>query len=391
MKKILVIIILLLSTHVHSDWVQVPGFSDNQFLRLTNDGTNIYAGTNNVYISTNTGVDWSIFYNSIYFIYALNIVNNNVWIGFLNENYYTSNSGVNWININLNQYTYWFASHNSKIFAGTESHGCFISSNNGANWYQSGYIWDDVSCFLSSGNKLFAGTSQGLYCTTNDGVNWVLTSAPVVGVLSLVNNGPKLFAGTLVGVYSSTNNGDNWEQTSLGNFTVSLEYYEQNIFAGTNNNGFYVSTNNGNNWIQKNEGMGNQTINALTVINNYIFAGTETAGLWKRPLSEIVGISTIGTEIPSSFSLHQNYPNPFNPVTKIRFEIPLSKGGQRGLYSTLKIFDILGREVVTLVNESLKPGTYEVTFDGSNLSNGVYFYKLQTGNILSIKKMLLIK
>jgi hypothetical protein len=78
-------------------------------------------------------------------------------------------------------------------------------------------------------------------------------------------------------------------------------------------------------------------------------------------------------------------------VTKIRFEIPLSKGGQRGLYSTLKIFDILGREVVTLVNESLKPGTYEVTFDGSNLSNGVYFYKLQTGNILSIKKMLLIK
>jgi hypothetical protein len=95
--------------------------------------------------------------------------------------------------------------------------------------------------------------------------------------------------------------------------------------------------------------------------------------------------------VPTEFALEQNYPNPFNPVTKIRFEIPLSKGGQRGLYSTLKIFDILGREVATLVNESLKPGTYEVTFDGTNMNSGIYFYQLVSGNYKETRRMILLK
>ncbi|HEY5534359.1 MAG TPA: FG-GAP-like repeat-containing protein [Ignavibacteria bacterium] len=95
--------------------------------------------------------------------------------------------------------------------------------------------------------------------------------------------------------------------------------------------------------------------------------------------------------VPTEFALEQNYPNPFNPVTKIRFEIPLSKGGQRGLYSILKIFDILGKEITTLVNESLKPGTYEVTFNGSNLPSGVYFYRFRAGDFIDTKKLVLFK
>jgi hypothetical protein len=95
--------------------------------------------------------------------------------------------------------------------------------------------------------------------------------------------------------------------------------------------------------------------------------------------------------VPTEFALEQNYPNPFNPVTKIRFEIPLSKGGQRGLYSTLKIFDILGREVATLVNEQLQPGTYEVTFDGTNMNSGIYFYQLVSGNYKETRRMILLK
>ena len=95
--------------------------------------------------------------------------------------------------------------------------------------------------------------------------------------------------------------------------------------------------------------------------------------------------------VPTEFALEQNYQNPFNPVTKIRFEIPLSKGGQRGLYSILKIFDILGKEITTLVNESLKPGTYEVTFNGSNLPSGVYFYRFRAGDFIDTKKLVLFK
>ncbi len=383
MKKVFVIIILLLSLRAQADWVQVSGLG---VTRLTNDGNNIYAGSVKLYVSTNMGIEWSILYNpSIGGVQALNIIDNHIWIGSFYNNLYTTNSGVNWINVNLNQWVYWFTTHNSKIFAGTESNGCYISSNYGVNWYPSGYIWEDVLCFLSSGNRLFAGTSQGLYYTTNDGSNWYLTSANTVGVLSIINNGSKLFAGTLLGVYSSTNNGDTWEQNSLDTNTYSLESSGQNIFAGTYNDGFYVSNNNGTDWIRKNEGIGIQRINTLTIINNYIFAGTESAGIWKRPLSEIVNVMPINSEVPASYSLSQNYPNPFNPVTRIRYDLP------RAGVVRLAVYDVMGREIDMLVNERQAAGSYEAIWDGTRFASGVYFYRLTAGNFSETKKLLLIK
>jgi hypothetical protein len=120
------------------------------------------------------------------------------------------------------------------------------------------------------------------------------------------------------------------------------------------------------------------------VINGIVYGDTS-----------LTGINKISNEVPETFSLSQNYPNPFNPTTKIKFSIPnitppLIQGGQGGL-TTLTIFDILGREVATLVNEKLSPGTYEVEFDGSNYSSGVYFYKLITTEFSETRKMVLIK
>ena len=96
--------------------------------------------------------------------------------------------------------------------------------------------------------------------------------------------------------------------------------------------------------------------------------------------------------LPSVYKLYQNYPNPFNPVTKIRYNIPsvISTGG-RNLKVTLKVYDILGREITTLVNEEKPSGSYEVEFNGSKYASGVYFYQLKTGNYLETKKMILIK
>ncbi len=102
-----------------------------------------------------------------------------------------------------------------------------------------------------------------------------------------------------------------------------------------------------------------------------------------------VGIEKISNHIPDSYKLHQNYPNPFNPSTRIKFSIPPSKGA-RGM-TQLIIYDILGREIATLVNEQLQPGTYEVEWDGSNYPSGVYFYKLITDDFINTKKMVLIK
>ena len=106
----------------------------------------------------------------------------------------------------------------------------------------------------------------------------------------------------------------------------------------------------------------------------------------------ITGISNLETEVPSAFSLEQNYPNPFNPITKIKFQVPLCHSGVgRNPNVRMKVFDILGKEVATLVNESLQPGTYEVTFDAASLSSGVYFYKITAGDFSAIRKMVLVR
>jgi len=109
----------------------------------------------------------------------------------------------------------------------------------------------------------------------------------------------------------------------------------------------------------------------------------------------IIGLTNLARNLPQAFSLHQNYPNPFNPTTKIRFDIPSLVRRGAGVV-VLKIYDLLGREVATLVNEQLKPGTYEVewpapTGDGSSFASGVYFYTLTTNEFTETKRMVLIK
>ena len=91
------------------------------------------------------------------------------------------------------------------------------------------------------------------------------------------------------------------------------------------------------------------------------------------------------------FNLEQNYPNPFNPLTTIQYKIPLLGGDERGGLVTLKVYNILGREIETLVNDLKEPGAYEATWNAANISSGIYFYRLQAGEYKETKKMLLIK
>jgi hypothetical protein len=112
----------------------------------------------------------------------------------------------------------------------------------------------------------------------------------------------------------------------------------------------------------------------------------------RNPTGNPTGIVNINAEIPVEYSLSQNYPNPFNPSTKIKFAIPVChSSGSWNPVITLKIFDLLGREVATLVNEQLSPGTYETEWNPSNYPSGVYFYTLKTNGYTETKKMILIK
>lgn len=105
----------------------------------------------------------------------------------------------------------------------------------------------------------------------------------------------------------------------------------------------------------------------------------------------IIGLIQNSAEIPKNFTLFQNYPNPFNPVTKIKFDIPALKLREAGSPVKLIIYDVLGRVVATLVKEALKPGSYEIEWDASACTSGVYFYVLNTGEFTESKKMVLVK
>ena len=174
-------------------------------------------------------------------------------------------------------------------------------------------------------------------------------------------------------VSKSTNGGLNWSiPINLTNTTAADEMYP--VVAPQNNSANFPRV--AYNWDAI---PGCHSFTDLQIVDKVYYC------LFKDSMTVIHPLS----EIAVKFELEQNYPNPFNPFTKIHFSVPLYKGGEGDV--SLKVFDILGREVATLVNEKLKSGTYEVEWNGSNYPSGVYFYRLVTGDYTSSKKMILIK
>ncbi|MBS4035633.1 MAG: T9SS type A sorting domain-containing protein [Ignavibacterium sp.] len=114
---------------------------------------------------------------------------------------------------------------------------------------------------------------------------------------------------------------------------------------------------------------------AMAVGNNGIITLYNSPAAFEDPYNSNV----------NNFKLYQNHPNPFNPLTVISYHLPVSG------YVTLKVCDIIGNEIATLIDENKPAGMDEVEFDGSYLSSGVYFYKLKVGNFVNIKKMILLK
>lgn len=181
-----------------------------------------------------------------------------------------------------------------------------------------------------------------------------------------------------------------WE-TAIEVNNYGFEVERQNLELGTQNSvenwksiGFVQGHGNSDSPKQysfKDINPGNGTI-------NYRLKQIDTDG--KFEYSEIVEVE-IEEQLPAKFELYQNYPNPFNPRTTIKFAIPASVKNEM-LNTKLVVFDILGREVATLVNENLKPGNYEVKFNASGLPSGTYFYRIELNEkFRSVKKMLFLK
>jgi photosystem II stability/assembly factor-like uncharacterized protein len=394
-----------------------------------------------IFLSYDNGINWVHYLHENSTISKLYSFNSRLFAGVINEGiYYSDDNGENWIQSKLNHINvYDFTSNGSAIFAGTDRYtnydtgGVFISTDNGINWNITNLrakIINALNCFNS---KFYAGAAyEGIYTSTNNGINWVhLTSLPGCVPYCFFQRGGKIFSGMFrdnhyqtTGLYFTTNNGSSWDSVmgikSVGRISANSNYLfgscndssgpirssnegvswittsllkgtwdvitnNNYVFAGTTMNGIYMSSDNGTTWRAKNEGILNNNIHGLLIYNGFIFAGSYGKGIYRRTIQDITEVKQNCTEIPENFSLSQNYPNPFNPNTIIRFQIKDSR------FVTLKIYDILGKEIATLVNEKQSPGTYEVSWDGSAYPSGVYFYKLISGDFTVTKKMLMIK
>ncbi len=292
----------------------------------------------------------------------------------------------------------------SSIFAAAASVGIYRSTNEGATWDQLWSTNENLSALAVNGSDIFAGTQNNppqdnhVFRSTNGGATWMTFDIGAAGVSSFAVLDTEMFAAMGGTVYVSSNDGAGWTMANAGlpaNVTVTaLAASGGDLFAGTYASGVFVSRDHGTSWHDASAGLptsGFQSgsylrINTIAVDSADVFAGTNGMGILRRPLDEFVtNVANGPSPLPRSIFLSQNYPNPFNPTTQIVYRI--SNSG----FVSLKVYDVLGREVATLVNEVEGPGSYEVRFDGSHLPSGVYFYELRTGAFTSVRKFVLMK
>ncbi len=412
----------------------------------------IFAGSYGagIYRSTDNGDTWVNIGNGL-FDYVRTVAINamgDIFVGTYGGVFYSSDNGESWSLTGLIDVRVSCLAINDSgyIFAGDydgPDHGVYISTDNGNTWTQvnNGLTNPHVECLaINQSGDIFAGTYGEVFRSTDNGNNWVQTTLTGVNVQALaINIAGDIFAGTFQsgGAYRSTDNGNSWTALNSGlssdplSFAINSDGY---IFAGTYGRGVFRSvestipvelisftanvienrvrlawstateTNNKGFEVQRSEVRDQESIwetagfvegkGTTTEKQYYSFIDSKIQfGKYKYRLKQVdfdgsysyTPVVEIDAGFPKDFSLSQNYPNPFNPVTIIKYQLPVNS------HVSIKIYSTLGEEIATLVNEEKSAGSYELNFNGSELSSGVYIYRLNAGDFKSIKKMLLLK
>ena len=382
-------------------------------LAYTGRDTIIVVGYKNIYRTTNQGLTWesrysgdTINFRKVFFIDK----NTGYAAGEFGKLCKTTNNGKNWTSINtgfidrfmlditfINQYT-------GFISTGYNGH-IYKTTNEGMNWAPVTNPREGNFFFIKFyGNVGYTGSfSNNIFRTTNYGENWTTvldnpaTSSCVMD-LTFINSNTGFATLNDGHIYKSTNSGLNWFdhlQINWGCGLYNINFINENtgylisgIPIGGGRSEIFCTTNGGNNWVNQPIPFGvyPATLNSVVFLDaNTGFAVGDSGVVLKTTTGGFVGLHNISVEIPSTHYLSQNYPNPFNPSTNVKFSIV--KAGD----VKIVIYDVMGREVQTLVNERLNAGTYEVKFDGSMLTSGVYFYKMVSEGFTETKRMVLIK
>jgi len=370
----------------------------------TGGGTNdfLYAGTvsDGIFLSTDNGSNWSPVNNGITInpVNVITISGNNIFAGTDCGLYLSTNNGSSWSLTSItNNHIFSIASYDNNIIACV---GVFVSLSIGNITDEGKYLdKSHLLSFASQNNSNTITYSDGVFLSSDIGKSWIPINNGLrnVGdltckdVYSFAINGSNIFAGTFgSGVYLSTDTGNSWSAVNSGltrKSILSLAIRDSILFAGIYIGGVFCSINDGRSWYSVNSNLPDDySAQSLAIIGNNLFAGTWGNGVWQRPLSEMVtGIKDPINQTPPRFMLQQNYPNPFNPSTTISFII-----AERSFVS-LKVFDIIGREITTIIFKELNSGSYFAKWNASNLPSGIYFYRLEAGLLSETKKLVLMK
>ena len=381
-------------------------------------GTNLFAGTKtgDIFRSTDGGASWKLvvpapsgtgsYYGAAFAANGQKVVASSGTSMFLSTDNGASWTGdASWTDgspVNA------LAFNGTSVFAGTNGDGIYRSTDNGTIWTGPSLpAYTYVNSLAVIGTDIFAATSGGLYRSIDNGSSWNVMGL-VDSAANIAVGGTNLFVGSSgYGLSLSGNNGTSWTSITSGlpnNPMVSPSCYilalgvsGTDLFAsvalgnggfsgGPTDKGIFLSTDNGSHWKAVDSGLTDLGVQSLAANGTKLFAGTDSSGIWEVPVASLTtGVKESVGKTPREFSLSQSYPNPFNPTTVINYQIRLTS------HVTLKVYDILGREVESLVDRQQTAGNYSVSFDGSNLPSGVYLYRLQAGNFSSVKKMMLLK
>ncbi len=292
------------------------------------------------------------------------------------------------------------------IYKSTDAGNSWATTNNGNVLDGNPALSMDIS--YQNSDIVFVGTApfvtrSGIFRTFDGGTTWdnITGTLPdrFPADIAVDPNDDNVVYVTFYGfgtghVYKSSNSGDTWTDISdnLPDIPVPAVIVDHNnsthVYIGTDI-GVFVSTDGGGNWQDFNDGLPDavQAMDLnITSVNNVIRVMTHGNGAYETKLLSQIPVHA-GT-VPSTvtdFNLEQNYPNPFNPTTNIKFQIAETE------FVTLQIFDLLGNNINTLVNNVLSAGSYNISFDASGLPSGTYFYRLEAGSLIETRKMILLK
>lgn len=358
--------------------------------------------------TTNGGTNWNIqlSYPAMKFT-DIEFINQNT--GFISGNqndsartklFTTTNGGLNWSYISMVTNMYiddmQYLNKDSAWECGSSAGPDVRTTTDGGNTWvvrTNGILSATQKIFFLNYNTGFCGASNRIYKTTDAGLNWSLIGQFVQSITSLYfENDNKGWLGfTGYHLRFTSNNGLNWVDQTLpfiaGTPIYDICFLNSNTgYAGYGFDKILKTTNGGNDWGYQVDTGGSLHLSFIDVLNGWTanFIGI-THTINGGGQITYTGLQNINNEIPNSFKLYQNYPNPFNPITNVKYQITQST------FVNITVYDILGRNIETLVNENQKAGTYLVDWNAQKYTSGIYFYKLITKDYSETRKMTLIK